>query len=76
MVETKEVHIVDGCLRINPVVIPIADWEAGFFGTQIGDQPIVALRGGWNEITTYGAFETKEEAEKFRDEVQMQKWNS
>jgi len=65
----KEVFIVDGNLGINPVQVPLTEWEhpSAYFSVMIGDKPIIALRGGRNKITTYAGFETSQEAEEFRD---------
>ena len=65
----RKVFIVDGRLRIHPVNVLLADWKrpSGYFDAMIGNQPIIALRGGWNKVTTYAGFQTRQEAEEFRD---------
>lgn len=64
----KEIFVVDGGLDINPVQISLSDWKhpSGYFRAQIGSQPIIALRGGWNKVTTYAGFGTRREAEEFK----------
>lgn len=65
----KEIFVVDGGLEITPVQVEEAEWEKGVFRADMGSQPIIVCRGGWNKLTTYGGFETRKEAERFRDAV-------
>lgn len=66
----KEVFIVDGNLAINPVQVPLTEWEdpSGYFFATVGGQLVMALRGGWDETTTYAGFGSQQEAEEFRNE--------
>ena len=70
----KEIFVVDGGLEITPVQVPLSEWEnsSGCFTAKIGSQPIIVLKGGWSRFTTYGGFETREEAEKFKSVVKKQ----
>ena len=71
MSKLKEVFIVDGNLRITPVKILESVWEHKnrIFTAKIGSMPVVVLRGGWNKLTTYAAFETEQEAKDFKKAV-------
>jgi len=64
----KEVFVVDAKLEINPVQVPVQEWEhpTRYFGAEIGSQTVIVLRGGRNKIATYAGFESRQEAEKFR----------
>ncbi len=65
----KEVFILNSNLEINPVQVLLTEWEhpSGYFGAMIDGRPIIAFRRGWNKTTTYAGFETRQEAEEFRD---------
>ena len=71
----KEIFVVDGGLDITSIQVEEVEWEKEVFGANIGSQPIIVCRGGWNKLTTYGGFETKAEAEKFRDMVKKHEEN-
>ncbi len=66
--EMKEVFVVDAELEINSAQVSVGEWEhpAKYFGAEIGSRQVIVLRGGWNKVTTYGGFESLQEAEKFR----------
>lgn len=68
----KEIFVVDGNLVITPVKIPESVWKhkSGIFTANVGSQPIIGLRGGWNKLTTYAGFETSQEAKDFKAVVQ------
>ena len=65
----KEVFILDSSLEINPVQVSLTEWEhpSGYFGAMIDGRPITAFRHGWSKTTTYAGFETRQEAEEFRN---------
>ncbi len=65
----KQVFIVDGATQIHPLKIPASDWEKEVFIATLEDgQPIVAKRSdSTTTLTTYVAFETEAEAEKYQD---------
>ncbi len=65
----KEVFVVDGNLEIHPVQVLEADWEKGGFVVEIVNQFVLVSRDGSTKITTYAGFETREEAEEFKDTI-------
>ena len=66
----KKIFVVDGCLKITTARIPKRDWSNKGFAAEIGGQPILVLKHGWNEHITYAGFATKPGALHFKEHMQ------
>ena len=66
----KEIFVVDGNLEIHLVQVKESDWERGGCVVHIGDQVVLIWRGGWTKVTTYAGFETRDEAKRFKMQIE------